>query len=389
MSAESPWRVTLGDVSIGDAEHAAISDVLDSGWLSMGPVTERFEEAFAAVVGAPAVAVTNGTAALHLAAAALGLGPGDEVICPTLTFVATAAAMRQTGADVVFADSTSEDDFAIDPAEIDRLVGPRTRAIVLLHYGGYPADMAAIMSAAERHGLLVIEDAAHALGADIEGAPCGTIGDAGCFSFFPNKNMTTGEGGMVIFRDSEAAARARRLRSHAMTTLTWDRHRGHSASYDVVGLGFNYRIDEIRAALGVTQLERLSELNARRAELAARYRELLDGSGVWMPQLGGRGRSAHHLAPVLVRSPEMRDPLRQALHAERIQTSVHYPPIHTFSYYSHDDLSLPRAEGITDRLITLPLHPGLDDSDIDLVVDSLRRAADSLAQAEPTETSSS
>jgi dTDP-4-amino-4,6-dideoxygalactose transaminase len=390
MSADAPWRVTLGDVSIGDAEHAAVRDVLDSGWLSMGPVTEQFEDAFASTVGAQAaVAVTNGTAALHLAAAALGLGPGDEVICPTLTFVATAAAMRQTGAEVVFADSTSEDDFAIDPAEIERLVGPRTRAVVVLHYGGYPADMDAIMAAAKRHGLLVIEDAAHALGADIGGAHCGTIGDAGCFSFFPNKNMTTGEGGMVVFRDAEAAAQARRLRSHAMTTLTWDRHRGHAASYDVVGLGFNYRIDEIRAALGLAQLERLPEFNARRAELANRYRELLDASDMRMPQLGRRGRSAHHLAPVLVPTPGARDALRQALHAQRIQTSVHYPPIHTFSYYASGDLSLPRAEGITERLITLPLHPGLEDSDVDLVVDALRRAAEETGQAEPAETSSS
>jgi dTDP-4-amino-4,6-dideoxygalactose transaminase len=181
-----------------------------------------------------AVAVTNGTAALHLAAAALGIGAGDEVICPTLTFVASAAAMAHTGATVRLADSTSLDDFSIDPGEIERLVTPRTKAVVTVHYGGAPVDMAAINTAAEQHGLFVIEDAAHALGSELGGSPCGSIGDAGCFSFFPNKNLTTGEGGMVVLRDERAAAKARLLRSHGMTTLTWDRHRGHASSYDVV-----------------------------------------------------------------------------------------------------------------------------------------------------------
>jgi dTDP-4-amino-4,6-dideoxygalactose transaminase len=372
-----PWRITLADVSSGEREREALLEVLDSGWLSMGPRTERFEEAFAEFVGvADAVAVSNGTAALHLAAAALGLGPGDEVICPTLTFVASAAAMRQTGATVRLADSTSDDDFALDPAEVERLVGPRTRAVVLLHYGGHPADVDAIRAVVDRHGLLLIEDAAHALGAELGGAQCGTLGDAGCFSFFPNKNMTTGEGGMVVFADPEAAARARRLRSHAMTTLTWDRHRGHAASYDVVGLGFNYRIDELRAALGLVQLERLPELNEARARLAARYRRRLDGTPLRIPGLGGRGRSAHHLLPVLAPSADARDRLREALQGERIQTSVHYPPIHRFSFYADDGVSLPRAEDIADRLLTVPLHPNMTEADVDTVVEALLRHAD-------------
>src|SRR5205085_11424118 len=182
-----------------ERERAAVDEVLRGGWLSMGPRTEAFESAFAEHVPGSAVAVTNGTAALHLAAAALGLGPGDEVICPTLTFVASAAAMVQSGATVRLADSTSLDDFSIDPDEIERLVTPRTKAVVVVHYGGAPVDMAAIRAVAERHGLLVLEDAAHALGSELEGRPCGLLGDAGCFSFFPNKNMTTAEGGMVVF----------------------------------------------------------------------------------------------------------------------------------------------------------------------------------------------
>jgi dTDP-4-amino-4,6-dideoxygalactose transaminase len=378
MAAPVPtWRITLADVSSDERERNALLEVLDSGWLSMGPRTERFEEAFAEFVGvADAVAVSNGTAALHLAAAALGIGPGDEVICPTLTFVASAAAMRQTGATVRLADSTSDDDFALDPAEVERLVGPKTRAVVLLHYGGHPADVAAIRAVADRHDLLLIEDAAHALGAELDGAHCGTLGDAGCFSFFPNKNMTTGEGGMVVFADPEAAARARRLRSHAMTTLTWDRHRGHAASYDVVGLGFNYRIDELRAALGLVQLERLPGLNAARADLAARYRRRLDGTPLRIPGLGRRGRSAHHLLPVLAPSGDVRNRLREALQREQIQTSVHYPPIHRFSFYADDAVSLPRAEDIADRLLTVPLHPNMTEADVDTVVEALLRHAD-------------
>jgi dTDP-4-amino-4,6-dideoxygalactose transaminase len=369
---DSPWRIALADVVLDERERSAVDEVLRGGWLSMGPITERFEAEFSEYLGGgQAVAVTNGTAALHLAAVALGIGPGDEVICPTLTFVATAAAMLQTGAKVRFADSTSLDDFSIDPAEIDRLVTERTKAVVVVHYGGFPADMAAIRAAAARHGLLVIEDAAHALGSELDGEPCGRLGDAGCFSFFPNKNMTTAEGGIVVFRDEDAAAAARLLRSHAMTTLTWDRHRGHATGYDVVGLGFNYRIDEIRAALGSVQITRMDELNETRAKLADRYRDRLAGSAFAVPTFGRRGRSAHHLEAVVASSTDERERARERLRELRIQTSVHYPPVHRFSYYRDETIELSRAEEIADRVVTLPLHPKLTDTDVDIVCDAL------------------
>jgi dTDP-4-amino-4,6-dideoxygalactose transaminase len=365
----APWRITLADVSITERERRAVDDVLTSGWLSMGPRTEEFEERLSEYIGSgvKALAVANGTAALHLAAAGLGLGPDDEVIVPALTFVASASGIRHTGATVRLADSLSLDDFSLDPAEIERLVTPRTKAVVVVHYGGYPVDVTAITELAERHGLYVIEDAAHALGSEIDGRRCGALWDASCFSFFPNKNMTTGEGGAVAFRDDAAAARARQLRSHGMTTLTWDRHRGHASSYDVVEVGFNYRIDEIRAALGIVQLSRLNELNAIRRGLTERYRERLASveAGVF-PTLGGRGTSACHLIPFVADSGELRTDLVAKLTEARIQTSVHYPAMHRFSAYQREDPpSLPVAEAIADRVMTLPLHPNLSEDDVD------------------------
>lgn len=375
--SEPQWRIQLADVSITEREREAVDEVLRSGWLSMGPRTEEFERDFAAYVGSEnTVAVANGTAALHLAAAALGLGPGDEVICPALTFVASAAGMRQTGATVRLADSLSLEDFSLDPTEIDRLAGPNTRAVVLLHYGGYPADSAPVLARARERGLLVIEDAAHALGGSVDGDACGTLGDAGCFSFFPNKNMTTAEGGMVVFADAAAADRARRLRSHAMTTLTWDRHRGHAASYDVLETGFNYRLDELRAALGIVQLSRLDDFNQRRAALTEIYRRILASGPLTVPSFGGRGSPAYHLLPVVARSREERDRLREALTAKRIQTSVHYPAIHLFRAYRDEAASLPVAEAIADRVLTVPLHPNLSDSDVEDVCAALLEAAD-------------
>jgi dTDP-4-amino-4,6-dideoxygalactose transaminase len=367
MTTTASWRITLADVVLDERERSAVDKVLRGGWLSMGPRTEEFESAFAERVPGHAVAVTNGTAALHLAAAALGIGPGDEVICPTLTFVASAAAMAQTGATVRLADSTSLEDFSIDPGEIERLVTPRTKAVVAVHYGGAPVDMPSIRAAAEAHGLFVIEDAAHALGSELDGSPCGSLGDVGCFSFFPNKNLTTGEGGMTVFRDERVAQRARLLRSHGMTALTWDRHCGHATGYDVVEFGFNYRLDEPRAALGLVQLTRLDELNAARARLASRYRENLADSPFAVPSLGGRGVSAHHLRVAVAPSPAERDRARERLRDRQIQTSIHYPPIHLFSRYRTEGERLPKAEEIAERVVTLPLHPRLSENEVDEV----------------------
>jgi dTDP-4-amino-4,6-dideoxygalactose transaminase len=297
---ESRWRVPLSDITV-DAELAdAVLAVVRSGWWSMGPRVTEFEREFADFCGAHhAVAVANGTAALHLALLAVGCGPGDEVVVPSLNFVAAANAVAVTGAEPVFCDIVGSDELNLDPDDAEAAVGPRTKALVVLHYAGFPCAMAALGAIAERHGLAVVEDAAHAPGASLGGRMCGTIGDIGCFSFFSNKNLPIGEGGMIVTGDGQLAERLRLLRSHGMTTLTWDRHRGHASSYDVVAAGFNYRLDEVRAAVGLVQLRRLPEENKARGRILARYREALDGvQGLVMP-FGDSVRdrtSSHHLA---------------------------------------------------------------------------------------------
>ena len=377
LMTDAPWRITLADVSIGRRSGRRWTRCCAPAGSAWAPRRSGSSRPSPRYVGAEhAVAVTNGTAALHLAAAALGLGPGDEVICPALTFVASAAAMRQAGADVRLADSTSLDDFAIDPAELERLASPRTRAVVVLHYGGYPADMESILAVAERRGWYVIEDAAHAPGARLGGAACGTIGDAGCFSFFPNKNMTTGEGGMVV------APRRGRRRPGAQPALARD-------DDDDVGPAPRPR-RELRRRRRRLQLPDRRDascarprpaLAARRAERRARAR-LRAGTASSSPAPTGSrcpGSAVAGRRPTTSpRSSRPRSRLAIACGSsyasERIQTSVHYPAIHRFSHYA-SERGLPTAEAIADRTLTLPLHPGLSREDVETVCAALLDAS--------------
>lgn len=371
------WRVPLADVRLGPEEESAVLDVLRSGWLTMGGVTQAFEQEFAAFVGAKhAFAVTNATAALHLACMAVGLGEGDEVIVPSLTFVATANAVRYTGANVVFADIESEDWLCICPRSIEEKINERTRAIVVMHYAGFACDMPEILRVAKKYHLAVIEDAAHAVGASLDGKPLGTWGDVGCYSFFGNKNMTTAEGGVLVTDDDRLADKVRILRSHGMTTLTWDRHQGHASTYDVVDLGYNYRIDEIRAALGREQLKKLPAGNVRREVLVERYREEFAER---LPALGlpfseKRGLSSQHIFPVLLPEGADRQSFREALKADGIQTSFHYPPVHHFRIYRQEGEELWMTETAARRQVTLPLFPGMTDAQQNLVIESVVKA---------------
>ncbi len=368
------WRYTLSDITFGPEEKEAVQQVLDSRWLTMGEVTQAFEAEFAAMLGVRhAIAVSNGTTALHLACIAAGLGPGDEAIVPSLTFVATANAVRYTGAAPVFADIRSLQDLTISPEAIREKVTGRTRAIVVMHYGGYACNMPAIMDIAAEFGLQVIEDAAHAPGSELLGRKLGTWGIAGCFSFFSNKNLVTGEGGMVVTNSDAVAERIRLLRSHGMTSLTLDRHKGHAWSYDVVALGYNYRLDEIRAALGRVQLSRLEENNLSRRELTGLYRELLQAyvPQVEIPFLNHPGVSACHLMPVLLPEALPREQFMNKMKDRGIQTSIHYPPIHQFTAFQSGELSdgsLALTEQAALREVTLPLYPALSLADIEVIV---------------------
>lgn len=374
------WKIPLADIEIGDQEIEAVEGVLRSKWLSMGEVTQKFERAFAGFLGVKyAFAVANGTAALHLAHAVLGLTRGDEVIVPSLTFVATANSIVYTGATPVFTEIGGPDDLNISAVDIERRITPRTRAITIVHYGGYPCDMDAILEVAHRHNLWLVEDAAHAPGALYKGRKVGTFGDVACFSFFSNKNITTGEGGMIVTHRDDLAERIRFMRSHGMTTLTWDRYRGHAHTYDVVALGYNYRIDEIRSALGLVQLARLEAGNRRRQELAERYRSALTGiQGLFVPFRNWPHVSSNYIFPILLDDAARRSAFIASLKAEGIQTSIHYPPIHLFSYYrnryGYAEGSLPVTEEVCAREVTLPLYSGMRERDVETVVAAVRQA---------------
>ncbi|TKD12112.1 DegT/DnrJ/EryC1/StrS family aminotransferase [Polyangium fumosum] len=375
------WKIPLCDLHFGPEEAQAAADVVASGWLTMGERTQAFERALGEAFGTTGVlAMTNCTAALHLAYLAVGAGPGDEVICPSLTFVATANAALTTGADVVLADIVGPDDLTIDPADVERKITKRTKAITVVHYAGYPCDMDAILAIAERHGVAVIEDAAHAPLATWKGRALGTIGDVGCYSFFSNKNLSTGEGGAVAARTEELRQRCKLLRSHGMTTLTLERHKGHAFSYDVVLAGQNYRIDEIRSAIGLVQLGRLAEGNRMRRAVVTRYRDRLGAlDRVHVPfrdfEARGVGESAYHIMPVLLPEGAPREAVMAAMKARGIQTSVHYLPIHAFSFHGTSERvrrdNLARTDVLAPRELTLPLYPRMTDAQVDEVCAAL------------------
>ena len=383
------WQVPLSDLDLSQAEIEAVTKVLHSRWLSMGPVTAQFEQCFADYVGVKyACAVANCTAALHLAHLALGAAPGDTVICPSLTFVATANAIRYTGATPVFADVISSDDLNIAPASIESHIDATTKGICIVHYGGYPCDMEGILDLARQYKLYVVEDVAHAPGAacwvtDPDSGvqvlkSCGSIGDIGCFSFFSNKNMTTGEGGMVTTNDPAIAEKLRILRSHGMTSLTWDRQQGHSFSYDVVALGYNYRIDEMRAAIGMVQLGKLTENNQKRGELTNFYREKLsDVEAISMPFQTHEATASYHLFPVLLKKAVLRSNFMEFMKTKGIQTSIHYPPIHQFtnyrSLYPSNNLSV--TSDVGERIVTLPLFADLKREQIDYIATAIKKWA--------------
>ena len=373
------WRVPLADLDFDEAEKQALIDVLDRRWLTMGDVTREFEREFAKFVNANfAFATSNATSALHMACLAAGIGPGDEVIVPSLSFVATANAALYTGADVCFADVISLDELNISPLDIENRINERTKAIIVMHYAGYPCKMEEILAIAKRHNLAVIEDAAHAPGAQLHWRALGTWGDIGCFSFFSNKNLATGEGGMLVTNRVDIADQIRLIRSHGMTSLTWDRHQGHAFSYDVTKLGYNYRIDELHSALGLQQLKKLNNNNRRRKEITQSYWDGLKNTPLGFPFFGMTAQDwilpSFHIFPIMLPEHINRKSFMDELKQSGIQTSIHYPPIHQFSYFRERffEVGLPVTEEAASRQVTLPLYPTMTFEQLSFVIDTVK-----------------
>lgn len=374
------WKVQLFKLNYDEREYSAVRGVLESGWLTMGQKTLDFEEAFSRELGQDArcVAVANGTAALHIAVLAAGVLPGDEVIVPSLTFIADLNAVRVSGGQVVLADITSRSDWSMDPADIERKITRKTKAVLIVHYAGYACDMDAILGICKKHDLKLIEDCAHAPGGEYAGRKLGTFGDLSAWSFFSNKNLAVGEGGMVVTRDPALLQTCKNLRSHGMTVASFDRIKGRAVSYDVLEPGFNYRIDEVRAALGLVQLSKLADSNRRRGEITARYFSRLDRiPGLTVPFRNfDRGLPTWHILPVLLPEGADRMKIVESMKADGVQTSIHYPSIQSFTAYKDRVGPTPLSQYVSDHELTLPLYPGMSDADVDLVCASFEKALD-------------
>ncbi len=372
-------ELPLFDLELEPQDLEAVAATLRSGWLTLGPRTQEFEEAFAAHLGARhAIAVSSCTAALHLAYLAAGVEPGDEVIVPSFTFAATAAAALYCDATPVFGEIVSRKNPSLDPADVERRITPRTKAVCVVHFAGYAAAADRMKELCDAHDIALIEDVAHAPSATLQGRKLGTWGLAGAFSFFSNKVLSVGEGGLLCTDDDDVAAFARSRRSHAMTSGTWDRHSGRTDTYDVTALGFNYRLDEPRAALLLSRLERLEREITRRRELTVRYRELLaQVEGIIVPFEDSEvPTSSCYVLPIMIEQDGRQAEVSSRLRERGIQTSIFYPSIHRFTAYQErfPDVSLPITELASRTELTLPFYPHMTFADQDRVVAALAEA---------------
>ena len=358
-------RIPVYRPDLSGNEKRYVSECIESSWISSkGEFLSRFENDFAQRIGAPyATSVCNGTAALHLAMLTLGIGPGDEVIVPTLTYIASANAVAYTGATPVFVDSKIET-WQIDPEDVERKIGPRTKAIMAVHLYGHPCDMDALRRLCDRHRLFLIEDCAEAVGTSWKGLAAGTFGDVAAFSFFGNKTITTGEGGMLVTADPTLINRARRFKGQGLAD-----HRQYW--HDIVG--YNYRMTNICAAIGVAQLERLDSILARKRHIANMYREALRGSPTTLHAECVGGHHSYWMVTILVERSIDRDPLRAHLAQVGIETRPIFYPVHTMPMYSHRFQRNPVAEDIAWRGINIPSFPTLLDDEIRDVADAIKQ----------------
>jgi UDP-4-amino-4,6-dideoxy-N-acetyl-beta-L-altrosamine transaminase len=357
---------------IGEDDIAAVIEVLRSDWLTTGPAVERFEQDVCAYTGAAhGVAVSSGTAALHAAMFALGIGAGDEVIVPPMTFAATANCILYQGGAPVFVDVEPET-LLIDPAAVEAAVTSRTKAIIGVDYAGQPCDWDALRAVADKHGLALVADACHALGGEYKGRKVGTLADISVFSFHPVKHITTGEGGMCITGDAALAQKMRVFRNHGITTTASQREKAGGWFYEMTGLGFNYRITDIQCALGSSQMKKLSDWIGKRNELARAYDTAFAGTDVVPLVVRGDSLHAYHL--YVVRLPN-RDAAFKRLREKGIGANVHYIPVHIHPYYREKlgmrEGMFPVAEKAYSAILTLPLWPEMNFEHICIVADHL------------------
>ncbi|MCP5285825.1 MAG: DegT/DnrJ/EryC1/StrS family aminotransferase [Burkholderiaceae bacterium] len=386
MTASPPPFLPFALPEIGDEEIAEVVDSLRSGWVTTGPKARRFEQDFVAFLGDPslhAVAVNSATAGLHLALEALGIGPGDEVITTTHTFTATAEVVRYLGADVRLID-IDPDTLNIDPGALEAAITPRTRAVIPVHYAGLAADMTAIAAIAQRHGLAVVEDAAHALPTTCAGRLVGTLDSAATvFSFYANKTITTGEGGMLVTRDAALAQRAQVMRLHGMSRDAFDRFRSDKPSwfYEIVAPGFKYNLTDIAAAMGLHQLKKARAFQARRAAIAEAYDAALAGLPLVLPPRPPAGEQhAWHLYVLRLADNAAigRDAVIERLFAASIGCSVHYIPLHLQPYwrdrYALTPAMFPHSQRAYERMLSLPIYTRMTDEDVARVAAAVRAA---------------
>jgi perosamine synthetase len=368
---------------IGEEEKRAVLEVLESGWLTSGPRVREFEQQFAAYLGAShAVAVNSCTAALHLALAALDVSPADEVILPAMTFAASGEVVLYRGARPVLVDC-APDSFHLDPAALERAITPRTRAVIPVHYAGYPCDMDAVLSIARAHNLTVIEDAAHSLPASFNGRMIGTIGDITCFSFYATKTLTTGEGGMITTENAELADRMRILSLHGISRHAWNRYTAKGTwKYEILEAGYKYNLTDLQAAIGIAQLAKCSAMRDSRARVAAEYSSRLRHLPAFLaPDVGLESQHAWHLYVIQVNPAALRihrDQVIDELKQRGIGSSVHFIPLHLHPLYQslgYRNGQFPNAEARFDRCLSLPIYPDMSSSEIDSVTDALHDIA--------------
>lgn len=376
------YQIPLFNLNFDEAENKAVVEVLNSKWISSGPKTIELEKKFAGMLGAKyALAVANCTAALHLAVLAAGIGPGDEVIVPSLTFVATVNCIRYAGGTPVFCDITAKDNLCIDPDEIEKLITNKTKAVIVMHYGGFACDLDRIIEICKKHSLQLIEDACHGPMSEYKGKKLGTFGIAGCFSFFSNKNISTGEGGIIVTNDEDVYEKIKLLRSHGMTTMSYERSTGHSTSYDVIGLGYNYRYNDILAGIALVQLDKLMHDIERRRHVRESYITLLsDDERIIIPFKNYNLFSSLYICPMVLRNgdAEYRDAIRTYMADKGVQTSMHYPPAHRFSIYKDLPATLPVTEFVADHEFTIPMYGALSDDELAYICRTIKDGLDSI-----------